>query len=337
MSTGGLRRAAGLEGGDGKQLSVAETVRDMLVKNQPRFQQLLPKGMTAERFIQIAYTAIRKNPLLLKCSKESLLGAVTDSARLGLEVGVNGQAFIVPYKGEAQLIPGWRGLVTLVARTGRATAWSDAVFEGDEFDWMKGTRPFIHHKPCGEDDPTRMTHVYACGHVSGTEYQIIEVWPIARVWKHRDRFNKVGDPHYSYQHPEQYARKVVMLQVLKHLPMAPEASAAVEMANYEDQGVRSTISADFSVVPEGEAAPNAVQEETASSESTIIVIRNDEYLAPQDEPTPEWFIAKINEAQTDDEILDVSRQALKIFSTSEMAPINKAAGARALELNRNMP
>lgn len=255
--TRSLRQAAGLEQ-PGNQMTVAESVRDLLVKNQPRFAQMLPKGMTPERFIQIAYTSIRRVPQLLKCSRDSLLSAVTDAARMGLEVGVGGQGYLIPYGSEAQFVPGWRGLVTLVARTGRAVAWTDAVYEGDDFEWSKGTKPFVHHKPCGEDDPEKLVACYAVGHISGTEYPIIEVWSAERIWKHRDRFNKVGQRHYSYQHPEMYARKVVLLQVLKHLPMSAEAQAAVEMANYEDQGRRATITTDFTVLPEGDAEPPQV-------------------------------------------------------------------------------
>ena len=106
--TSRLRRAAGIDQ-PGTQMTVAENVRDLLVSNQARFQTMLPKALNVERFIQIAYTAIRKTPKLLECSKDSLLGSVMDAARLGLEINVAGQGFLVPYKGTATFVPGWRG------------------------------------------------------------------------------------------------------------------------------------------------------------------------------------------------------------------------------------
>lgn len=343
MSSGQLRRRAGLDDSAGQQMTVAESVRDLLIKNTSRMQALLPKGMTPERFIQIAYTSIRKTPKLLECSKESLLGAVTDAARLGLEVGVNGQAFLVPYKGVAQCVPGWRGLITLVARTGRATAWTEAVFEGDDFEWEKGTRPYIRHRPCGEDDPARITHVYAVGHITGTEYPVIEVWTIERVWRHRDRFNKVGDKHYSFEHPEMYARKTVLLQVLKHLPMSPEAQAAVEMANYEDRGQPVTLQGDFTVAPPvPEPVPDRpmpVQEPPPEPEpepepSGPALQAGDEYAAELDagEPDPmDAFFADVAKAADVPALVKLKGDFKTVFpdaTKEEQTKLERAIAAR---------
>ena len=93
--------------------------------------------------------------------------------------------------------------------------WTGAVYEGDEFDYELGTSQFIKHKPCGEDDVSKLTHVYAVGKVNGAELPVIEVWPLRKVVKHRDKHNKVGQRHYSFKYLEMYARKVCLLQVLK--------------------------------------------------------------------------------------------------------------------------
>ncbi len=259
MSTN-LRRAAGIDQQQQPQgADRADSVRNALVANKDKIQAALPRQFSADRLIQLAYTTIRRDQRLMECTLPSLAGAVMDAARLGLEVGVLGQGYIVGYKNhgvmEAQFIPGWQGLVDLVGRAGRAEAWTGAVFEGDAFDWAYGDSPHIKHKPCGEDDPERMTHVYACGRINGTRHPIIEVWPIEKVWRHRDRYNRVGERHYSFKHPEMYARKVVLLQVLKYVPKSPMLTAAIEASNFEDQGKRTTISADYVVMPEGALDP----------------------------------------------------------------------------------
>jgi recombination protein RecT len=64
------------------------------------------------------------------------------------------------------------------------------------------------------------------------------VWPVKKVWKHRDRYNKVGDRHYSFKHPEMYARKVVLLQVIKYLPSSIELSQAMDMDYAANQGTQ---------------------------------------------------------------------------------------------------
>jgi recombination protein RecT len=198
----------------------------------------LPKHMNGDRLSRIALTEFRKQPKLNQCDPRSVYAAVIMASQLGLEPGINGQCYLIPYKNECQFIPGWKGLVDLINRTGRATVWTGAIFEGDEFDWGLGDRPFVMHRPCGEDDIRLMTHVYAVGRVNGSDYPIIEVWPVKKVWKHRDRYNKVGDKHYSFRHPEMYARKVVLLQVIKYLPSSIEISTALDMDYAANQGTQ---------------------------------------------------------------------------------------------------
>jgi recombination protein RecT len=110
------------------------------------------------------------------------------------------------------------------------------VFQGDEFDYALGDSPFVKHKPSGESDPDLLTHVYAIGRVKGSEWPVIEVWPIARVKKHRDRYNKVGNRHYSHQNWEMYARKVVLLQVIKYMPASADLAAAVALNDAAEVG-----------------------------------------------------------------------------------------------------
>ena len=105
---------------------------------------------------------------------------------------------------------------------GRASIWTGAVFEGDEFDYALGDRPFVTHKPGGEDDPKKLTHVYCVGRIKGAEWPVIDVWTASKVEKHRDRYNRQGNKHYSYRNWEMYARKVVLLQVIKYMPASTE-------------------------------------------------------------------------------------------------------------------
>lgn len=278
MSTN-LRRAAGIDQQQPQGADRADTVRNALVANKDKLQAALPRQFSADRLIQLAYTTIRRDQRLMDCTVPSLAGAVMDAARLGLEVGVLGQGYIVGYKNngvrEAQFIPGWQGLVDLVGRAGCAEAWTGAVFEGDAFDWAYGDTPYINHKPCGEDNPERMTHVYACGRINGTRHPIIEVWPIEKVWRHRDRYNRIGEGHYSYKHPEMYARKIVLLQVLKYLPKSPLLTAAIEASNYEDQGKRTKITADYVVMPEGAPEAEADPKELPQVDKSLEGFLND--------------------------------------------------------------
>lgn len=189
----------------------------------------LPKHLNPDRMARLALTAFSQNKELQKCDPKSVFSSIIVLSQLGLEPGIDGQGYLVPYKGVCTPIPGWKGYVDLVSRSGRATVWTGAVFEGDEFDYALGDAPFIKHKPGDENDESKLTHVYAVGRVKGAELPVIEVWTKAKVIKHRDKYNKVGSRHYSYSNLEMYARKVVLLQVIKYMPKSVELQTAMEI------------------------------------------------------------------------------------------------------------
>lgn len=237
MSAQALRHAA-----NGTQATEGGQPRDfpaMLKRFQTEIERALPKHLNGDRMARIALTAFRRTPALGKCDPASVFAAVIQASQLGLEPDTLGRAYLIPYGRECQFIPGWKGLVDLVNRAGNATVWTGAVFKGDEFTYQMGDSPFVRHTPMGEDDPGLLTHVYAIGRVKGAEWPVIEVWPIARVTKHRDRYNKVGNRHYSFGNWEMYARKVVLLQVLKYMPMSAEMSTAVALNDAAEVGAQN--------------------------------------------------------------------------------------------------
>jgi len=84
-------------------------------------------------------------PQLLDCDRQSLFNAAMSAAVLGLEVdGVTGQANIIPFKGRAQLIIGYKGYNTLAARND-TTITGAVVREGDDFDFDEG-EGWVRHK-----------------------------------------------------------------------------------------------------------------------------------------------------------------------------------------------
>ena len=202
------------------------TIGKELQKYKSQMEAALPRHITADRMARIALTSLRVNPKLCNCTRESFFGSLMASAQLGLEPGINGQCYLIPYGTTCTLVPGWKGFMELLSRTGRASAWTNAVYDGDEFDYEYGDKPFVHHKPgkwAGKEAALKFT--YAVGRQKEAEWPVIEVWDIDKVWAHRNKQNKVGERHYSYAHPEMYARKIPLLQVLKYLP------SSIELAN----------------------------------------------------------------------------------------------------------
>jgi recombination protein RecT len=271
-----------MRGGNGQGQAERKDFPAMLKAYLPEIQRALPAHMNADRMSRIALTEFRKNPKLAECDPRSVFAAIITSSQLGLEVGVMGQAYLVPYRGECQLIPGWQGYADLVSRSGRASVWTGAVYEGDELDWRMGDQQYINHKPGPNHGTGKLTHVYAVGRIKGSEWPVIEVWTVARIIKHRDLYNQVGNKHYSFRDDnnfEMYGRKVALLQVIKYMPKSIEVQRVLELDLAGEHGkqrhsVQDAIEGNWSYVPEeqGAAAPEAgqqqAQEQTRQTEFT---------------------------------------------------------------------
>lgn len=236
----------------GKKENPIASFSNFLDKFKPQMALALPKHLTADRMARLALTAFSSTPKLQACDPKTIIASIMTSATLGLEIGVDGQGFLVPYGKSCQFVPGWKGLVDLVSRSGRATVWTGAVFEGDEFDYALGDAPYIRHRPGEENDPDLLTHVYAVGRVNGSQYPVIEVWTVGKVRKHRDKYNKVGGSHYSFRDWEMYARKVPLLQVLKYMPKSIELANALAISNAADAGNHAVIDGNFVTVTDAD-------------------------------------------------------------------------------------
>lgn len=274
MSTAALKAAAA--GGNGNGTAVAKTFPQMINTLKAQVALALPKHMNADRMARIALTEFNKNPALAKCDPRTVFASVIIASQMGLEIGIAGQGYLVPYKTKCQFVPGWKGLVDLAQRSGRSSVWTGAVYEGDEFEYEYGSAPYIKHRPAHTtDDPDALRYVYAVGRIKGSDFPIIEVWEMPKIWAHRDRFNKVGNDHYSFRHPEMYARKIPLLQVLKYMPASIELSLALDLdqaaeTTGQNLDLKQAIDGTFSAIePEPEPEPQA-QAQAEPQHATIV-------------------------------------------------------------------
>lgn len=217
---------------------------NFLDKLKPQLALALPKHLSADRMARLALTQFSSNRDLQQCSTNSIAASIMTASQLGLEPGVNGQGYLIPYKGTCTFVPGWKGLVDLVARSGRATVWTGVVRDGDEFEYQLGDAPFCKHKPGDGDEESPFTYVYAIGRVRDAALPVIEVWSRAKVQKHLKKYNKVGAKHYAVgdeHNLEMYARKVALMQVLKYMPSSIELSNAITASHAAEEGRGVTI------------------------------------------------------------------------------------------------
>lgn len=190
----------------------------------------LPKTMTAERMSRIALTELRKTPALLSTTPQSFMGAVMQAAQLGLEPGsALGQAYLVPYGKQCQLIIGYRGMIDLARRSGQILSINAyAVREGDDFSYCLGLHPDIHHIPSTEAKRIEkpITFVYAVAKLKGggCQFEVMSRAEVEAV-KAKAKSKNVWNSYF-----EAMALKTVIRRLFKYLPISIEL---IEVANLD--------------------------------------------------------------------------------------------------------
>ena len=233
--------------GEKKQSPVA-AFSNFMDKLKPQMALALPKHLTADRMTRLALTAFSTSEALQRCTTKSIAASIMTAGQLGLEPGVNGSGFLVPYGTTCTFVPGWKGLVDLVSRSGRGTVFTGVIFKDQEYTFVDGAkRDLIIHNETDLDDPADITHAYAIGWVKDATMPIIELWRVSKIKKHRDKYNKQGTKHYSYRDWEMYARKVPLLQVIKYMPCSIEVANAVALSDAADRGRSAVIEGGFVV------------------------------------------------------------------------------------------
>lgn len=136
-------------------------------KVQNAFKMSLQGSLTPKRLTQVLLSECRKTPKLLTCDQMSFYNAIMQLAQLGLEVGINGECYLLPYdnrqKGitECQVIVGYKGLIKLARGTGEvSTIQANVVDEKDLFEFEYGTTPKLRHVPT-RDPSNNVIFAYA--------------------------------------------------------------------------------------------------------------------------------------------------------------------------------
>lgn len=245
-----------------KPSSPAMAFSNLLERMKPQIALALPKHLNADRMARIALTEFNKSKQLQECTPQTILASLMTAAQLGLEPGIGGQGYLIPYGKNCTFVPGWKGLVDLVSRSGRAVVWTGVVRPGDAFEYRLGSDPKCDHIPGDGIGDEEFTHVYACGKVRGAELPIIEVWTRAKVLNHLNKYNKVGERHYAKKDEnnlEMYAKKVVLLQILKYMPQSIELNNALEISDAADSGKTTVINGDFVTVSDSDGGAGSWQ------------------------------------------------------------------------------
>jgi recombination protein RecT len=99
----------------------------------------------ALKFLSSVTASVQRNPALLECEPSSVINSFVTMASLELMPSdVSGEAYVIPYKQQAQFQLGYQGLVTLFYRAGVRSIAAEIVYEKDDFKYVNGQ---VEHSP----------------------------------------------------------------------------------------------------------------------------------------------------------------------------------------------
>ena len=216
-----------------------DDARAFLERMAPQMKSVLPRMIPPERLIQVTMMALSKNPALYQCTARSLAIAVMECATLGLVPdGVAGHAYLIPFKREAKLVPGYRGLVTLARRTGVVLS-GRPVFERDEFSYRYGMDEDLVHVPYRGEDRGPLSAAYAVARQEGmpTMFLVLESHEIAAI-KSRSMGARRKDSPWNHADDVRWMwTKSAIRALAKFLDLSGPMTRAVELMDASETGV----------------------------------------------------------------------------------------------------
>ena len=139
-------------------------------------------------------TSCMIRPDLADCMPQTLVNAALSAACLGLECdGVAGQGYLVGYKKRAQFLVGYKGYITIAARSSW-TLEGFAVLEGDGFKFDEASGTVKHDRVLGKESERRPIAFYTVARKPGAS-TMLRVLSDDQVRAIRDR----SDGYKAYQ------------------------------------------------------------------------------------------------------------------------------------------
>lgn len=201
-----------------------------------KIQEML--GRKPDSYITSVMQVLESNAMLANVNADSITGAVFTACAMNLPLNNNlGLAYIVPFKGAAQLQVGYKGFIQLAQRTGQIRSINAiAVHDSDtEESVLKRLTSLIPQKVSGEviGYVARLETITGfTAHVTMTKDELWE-----HAYKYSQTYKSAQNQGKSYsvwhQNFDAMAKKTVIKALMKYCPLSVELQAAIE----GDQGV----------------------------------------------------------------------------------------------------
>lgn len=260
------------------------TIQGLIEKAAKELDKALPSHMNAERLVRIALTTLRVNPKLCNCEPYSFLGALFQSAQLGLEPNTNGEAWIIPYFNSrsgvtvAQFQVGYQGWIKLFwNHQSSMSLQAETVHRGDKFEYDLGESRVHHVPPDFGTDRGEVLGYYACAHIAGGG-RVLKVMSKPDVMTHAKKFSQCymrkedkfmpGTPW--AEHFDAMGLKTVIKKLMKFVPKSIEVQRALiadeSVKRIGMPGMGSSFSGDMNLIPNEAEYPQGQETEKEPQE-----------------------------------------------------------------------
>jgi recombination protein RecT len=264
-----------------------ETSQDLhrdLTRMEDEFAKVLPPQISAAKFVRCLMTAVQLAPALLRCNRQTLLGAAMQAAQDGL-LPDGRYGVIVPYnvktghmqvEKRAQWMPMILGIYQKLHNSGKLRDISaHVVYEHDLFEILQGDDEAILHRPLAFKERGKPIGVYAIAHTkSGGTYR--ETMSVAEVEAVREMSKSPNSPAWAKSWTEMAKVKVIK-RLAKRLPLSTDD---VEWLYREEEPAPlerpRNATADFQTEGKGEIVWDDIADEAEQSLKVLNEMPDDE-------------------------------------------------------------
>ena len=230
-----------------------------------KIQEML--GRKPDSYITSVMQVLASNSMLAGVNADSITGAVFTACAMNLPLNNNlGLAYIVPFKGAAQLQVGYKGYLQLAQRTGQIESINAiAVYDTDtEESVLSRLTSLIPKKVTGNVIGYTARLKTVTGFVAVVTMTSDELWEHAYKYSQTYKSAQNQGKNYSVWHQnfDAMAKKTVLKALMKYCPMSVEIQKAME----SDQGV---INQDGGISYPDNEIKDVVQSKQALSDSQV--------------------------------------------------------------------
>lgn len=189
------------------------------------------KEKLLDKILSNFYFLSRKEPLIVQCSKDSIVEAITRCCQWEL-IPDSVQACLISYKGELTFQPMYQGLLEVAYRTGifKSIA-ANIIYEGDLFEYDLGGDCYVKHQLDLVGKRNKPLAVYAdIKLANGGRIVKVMTMPEINKIKSKAKTQKVWEPYF-----DQMAIKTVIKQAFKLCPKSEDLSSLVAHDNALEQ------------------------------------------------------------------------------------------------------